>query len=146
VEDYLQLYNVRALHSQHHLRAFAARLHLTCISLSLAVQEKHRGESLVAQHAKTAKEQQAAKVLMRTVDRCLLVVSCSCSRLLHIPVRRRLSCACVQDKAKEDEEWKPWDRDEMGSRHLPKHARESVMRKAKDFHSRFSAQSGSRFL
>jgi hypothetical protein len=72
--------------------SFASHLHL---SLSLAVQEKHRGESLVAQHAKTAKEQQAAKVLMRTVDRCLLVVSCSCSRLLHIPFRRRLSCACV---------------------------------------------------
>jgi hypothetical protein len=52
----------------------------------------------------------------------------------------------MQAKAKEDEEWKPWDREEMGSRQLPAEARASVLRKAKDFHSRFSAQSGNRFL
>jgi len=48
--------------------------------------------------------------------------------------------------AAEEEEWKPWDREEMTQRQMSAEARASVLRKAKEFHTRFSAQSGSRFL
>lgn len=57
----------------------------------------------------------------------------------HAPLRQ-------ETKPKEEEEWKPWDRDEMSQRQMSSEARASVLRKAKEFNTRFAPQSGSRFL
>lgn len=60
-----------------------------------------------------------------------------------------LVCTTHQKEEKkpvEEEEWKPWDREEMSQRQMSAEARASVLRKAKDFNTRFAAQSGSRFL
>ncbi len=56
-------------------------------------------------------------------------------------------CGGGEQKPAEKDEWKPWDKEaEMSHRLMPKEARESVLRKAKEFHGRFAPQGGSRFL
>jgi hypothetical protein len=140
VEDYLQLYNVRSLcfASRHHHH----RHHHRLTRLVTKLQEKHRPESLVSQHAKSVNEKKLEKVPFSSFIYMMMMMDHQHTLLFFWS----LVSATTQAKAKEDEEWKPWDRDEMGSRQLPAEARASVLRKAKDFHSRFSAQSGNRFL